>query len=194
MGRRGGASQHWSAGANRAAKTKAPKIKIERGTKVSAGQAKAVFGDKKRKRGDSGGGAAAAARNRGYADARMEKKRVKLEGKKQASRPYSLTGLALRAAEDGGDRMARDSGWRKERARVKMKAQAALSAVERERENLEAYMEPDAVVAHKAATRAEEKRLKEMHPIARKLEVEGNPAIGCVAGILLSARACVPPA
>eukprot|EP01052_Picozoa_sp_SAG31_P043081 SAG31_NODE_7063_length_1799_cov_1.926471_2_plen_167_part_00 len=129
MGRRGGARQHWSAGANRLpkAKNQIVKPKLDRGQKVSSGEANAVLGNKKRRRSDSGA-AVHQARMKARLESKLERKRQKLESRSGSVRAGSLTGLALMATEDGGDRMARDSEWRKNRKRVNLRAQVFATA------------------------------------------------------------------
>lgn len=156
------------------------------GKLVGKAEAEALAGGKRKNRnagGARGGGYAPTARKQRRRDERMERRRAKLEknsAQTSSSRRRTFTQAQLSAAEAGGSHMQRDGEWRKDVRRQRLQMQRAISAVNQERQRLESYIPPhieDEIVARE---KKEHKRLQSLHPVARKLEIEGNPALGYV--------------
>jgi hypothetical protein len=157
------------------------------GKLVGKAEADAISGGKRKNRnqggGASGGGYAPTARKQRRREERMERKRAKLESnsaQQASSRRRMLTSAQLSATEAGGSHLERDGAWRKDVRRQRLQMQRAIGAVEQERERLESYIAPHVEAEIVAREKKEHKRLQSLHPVARKLEIEGNPALGYV--------------
>eukprot|EP01044_Picomonas_judraskeda_P000852 COSAG03_NODE_42_length_17101_cov_8.739031_5_plen_499_part_00 len=157
------------------------------GKLVGKAEADALSGGKRKNRnsgGASGGnGYVPNARKQRRRDERMERKRAKLEkdsAQQPSSRRRTFTQAQLSAAEAGGSHMQRDGEWRKDVRRQRLQMQRAVSVAKQERERLEFYIPPHVEDEIAAREKQEHKRLQSLHPVARKLEIEGNPALGYV--------------
>ena len=157
------------------------------GKLVGKAEADALSGGKRKSRNSGGArgsnGYVPGARKQRRRDERMERKRAKLEkdsAQQPSNRRRTFTQAQLSAAEAGGSHMQRDGEWRKDVRRQRLQMQRAVSAVKQERERLESYIPPHVEDEIAAREKQEDKRLQSMHPVARKLEIEGNPALGYV--------------
>jgi hypothetical protein len=157
------------------------------GKLVGKAEADAISGGKRKSRNAGGarggGGYTPSSRKQKRRDERMERKRAKLEkdsAQQSSSRRRAFTQAQLSAAEAGGSHMQRDGEWRKDVRRQRLQMQRAVSAVNQERERLESYVPAHVEEEIAAREKQEHKRLQSLHPVARKLEIEGNPALGYV--------------
>jgi hypothetical protein len=157
------------------------------GKLVGKAEADAISGGKRKNRnagGARGGnGYIPSSRKQRRRDERMERKRAKLEkdsAQQSSSRRRAFTQAQLSAAEAGGSHMQRDGEWRKDMRRQRLQMQRAISAVNQERKRLESYIPAHVEEEIAARERQEDKRLQSLHQVARKLEIEGNPALGYV--------------
>jgi hypothetical protein len=159
------------------------------GTKVSAGEARALSG-KKRPRTKGRPGVPQAwepgSRRQRRKDEREERKRRKLESSASGgtasggARRRRFTNAALAAAEAGGSRMAHDSEWGNDMRKQQMQMQRLASAVEKERERLESYIDPEVEAEICAREAVADKQLQSLHPVARKLQIENGEVEGYV--------------
>lgn len=162
------------------------------GEKLSKGEAFALSGKRRRREGgrpvagipgqtwDPG------SRRQRRKDEREDRKRRKLEAKAKgstasgAARRRKLTNAQLMAAEAGGNRLARDSDWGKDQRKLKMQMQRTVKEVEEERERLSSWIPPEVEAEIQAREAMANERLKSLHPVARKLQIEHGEVEGYV--------------
>ena len=162
------------------------------GTKLSKGEQFALSG-KKRARADGGVSAAAipggkvawdpGSRRQRRKDEKTERKRAKLEVASQSSSSAirrRLTDAQLTATEGGGNKKAHDSDWGKGVRRQRMLMMRAQTLVDTERARLTRYIDPAVEADIVAREQKEDKRLKTLHQIARRIEFENDPELGYI--------------
>ena len=158
------------------------------GKLVGKAEADALSGGKRKQRGTGGAGRRAGytpgARKQRRRDERDERRRAKLESDSSKptanGRKRTFLNAQLGATDGGGHTGERDGEWRKDVRKQRLNMQRCINMVVVERERLEAYIAPEIEAEIVAREKKEHKRLQSIHPVARKLEIEGNPALGYV--------------